>query len=360
MMGAAIRKDVALLLRDRGALLSLFALPVVFMLVFGAMFADDHARRRVIAIWHAPDDARGETIARAVAASIAFAPTLGRDAAAVHAEVLTGRADAGVVVGAQRVEVVIARALPQHVRGPLQSALEGLILRALVPPNVQLPPVTVTEVPIAAASPVAAASAAVSSFQISVPGNAVLFGFFLSLSVALSFAQERRTGTWQRLLAAPVPRWHALAAMLVPYFFIGAAQLAFFFTLGALGFGMEIAGSHVALIALSLALVYCAIALGLLFAAIGGSERQLGGFGSVTLLVMGMLGGCMVPRQAMPPFMQSLGLGVPHGWALDGYGDVLSLAGTTLGDVAPSLAALLLFGTAFAAIGLARFRFEFL
>jgi ABC-2 type transport system permease protein len=360
MIGAAIRKDLALLRRDRGALLSLFALPVVFMLVFGAMFDADPARRRVIAIGatqagplpEASTEASTQALAGALTASLAFTPVRAGDAAAVWARVLAGGADAGIILGADRVELVIASALPEHVRAPLAGALEGLVLRALVPPDVQLPRIRVTELP---AQPRAGP---VSSFQISVPGNAVLFGFFLSLSVALSFAQERRTGTWRRLLAAPVPRWHALVALLVPYFFIGAVQLAFFFALGALGFGMEIAGSLAALIALSLALVYCAVALGLLFAAIGGSERQLGAFGSVALLVMGMVGGSMVPRQVMPAFMQSLGRVVPHGWALDGYHEVLVRAGTTLGDVLPSLAALLLFGTAFASIGLALFRFE--
>lgn len=356
MIGAAIRKDVLLLVRDRGALLCLFALPVVFMLVFGAMFHVDPTQRRTVAVWAPPSDPRGAAVTAALNASGVFAVRLEDDAAALRAAVAAGRADAGIalVPGAVElgVELVVDRALPLHVRGPLQGALEGLVLRALVPPDVALPRILVAEVP---DGPPAAP---VSSFQISVPGNAVLFGFFLALTVAMSFAQERRTGTWQRLLAAPVPRWHALAAMLVPYFFVGAAQLAFFFALGALVFGMEISGSLAALAALSLALVYCAVSLGLLFAAIGGSERQLGGFGSVALLVMGMIGGCMVPRQAMPHLMQSLGLAVPHGWALDGYNDVLVHAGTTIVDVLPSLAALVIFGSAFAAIGLAMFRFE--
>ena len=38
--------------------------------------------------------------------------------------------------------------------------------------------------------------------------------------------------------------------------------------------------------------------------------------------------------------------------------DVLVRAGTTVGDIAPSVTALLLFGSAFAAVGLALFRFE--
>src|SRR5687768_13832931 len=64
--------------------------------------------------------------------------------------------------------------------------------------------------------------AAISGFQVAVPGNAVLFGFFIALSVATQFASERRTGTWQRLLAAPVPRWQAIAGTLVPYYLIAA------------------------------------------------------------------------------------------------------------------------------------------
>lgn len=242
MIAAVIAKDVALLVRDRGALLSLFALPLVFMAAFGAVFS------------------------RGVAAA--------------------------------------------------------------------------------------------SGLQVAVPSNAVLFGFFLALTVALSFTTERRSGAWRRLLAAPVSRHHALLASLVPYLLIGCAQLAFLFAVGAFGFGMHIAGSLVALAVMSVAVVYCAVSLGLLLAALGNTERQLGSMGSVSLLIMGLVGGCMVPRLAMPPAMQTLGLFVPHGWALDGYHDVLVRTGTTVIDIAPCALALAGFGTVFAVIGIARFRFE--
>ena len=73
---------------------------------------------------------------------------------------------------------------------------------------------------------------------------------------------------------------------------------------------------------------------------------------------MGMLGGCMLPRLIMPTFMKTLGLGVPHAWALDGYYAILVRQGTGLVDVLPSIVALLVFGTVFAGLGLALFRFE--
>ena len=47
MIGATIRKDTQLLLRDRGRLLMLFVMPIVFIVVFGSMFkfGPDQANR---------------------------------------------------------------------------------------------------------------------------------------------------------------------------------------------------------------------------------------------------------------------------------------------------------------------------
>jgi ABC-2 type transport system permease protein len=355
MIGAAIRKDVALLLRDRGALISLFLLPIVFIVTFGAMFnfGPDAGKPRPVAIWYAAGDARGEAIAKVLGESTGFVAEPAASADAVRERVAGGALVAGFVIPASGpVELVIDLGAPVQVRGPLQGALTGVVMRATMPPTAGT--AIEAKTPPGLAKPLAN----ITSFQVTVPGNAVLFGFFIALTVAMAFVGERRTGTWRRLLAAPVPRWKALLATLVPYYLVGVLQLAFLFGIGAGVFGMQIAGSLVALVVLSLALVLCAVSLGLLMAAIARTEKQLGGVGSVILLVMGMLGGCMFPRLIMPAFMKQLGLAVPHGWALDGYYDVLVREGTTLGSVAPSVLVLLAFSTGFAGFGLVLFRFE--
>jgi len=357
VIGAAIKKDVWLLLRDRGALISLFLLPIIFIVAFGSMFqfGPSESRPRTIAVWHAPGDARGEAIVKAVGQAEGFAPAMAPSADAARAQVAAEDAAAGLVIPARGpVELVIDLGAPTQVRGPLQGALTGIVVRALVPMPAGLPPLVEAKTPPGIAKPLAN----ISSFQVTVPGNAVLFGFFIALTTAMAFAGERRSGTWRRLLAAPVPRWKALIATLVPYYLVGVTQLAFLFGIGAGVFGMRVAGSLGALVALSLVVVFCAVALGLLMAALGGSEKQLGGVGSVVLLVMGMLGGCMVPRLVMPAFMKQLGLAVPHGWALDGYYDVLVREGTTIADIAPQLGVLLAFGVGFATLGVVLFRFE--
>jgi len=197
-----------------------------------------------------------------------------------------------------------------------------------------------------------------SAFQLYVPGSAVLFGFFLALTVGISFVHERRSGTFRRLLAAPVRRPLLLVAKLVPYYLVGLAQMAFLFGLGVVAFGMEVGGSPLALALLTSAVVFAAVSLGLFIASFGGTERQVGAIGSVCLLVMGLLGGCMVPRALMPASMQKFGLFTPHAWALDGYYDVLVRAGAGVADVALPIAAVAGFGLAFAAIGALRFDFE--
>src|SRR5580692_13211861 len=81
MIGATIRKDVALLLRDRGRLMMLFAMPVVFIVVFGSMFtggSNNRGKPRPIAVWHASgdaaSDARGAAIERVLAMTPGFTP----------------------------------------------------------------------------------------------------------------------------------------------------------------------------------------------------------------------------------------------------------------------------------------------
>jgi ABC-2 type transport system permease protein len=356
VIGATILKDVRLLLRDRGRLMMLFAMPVVFIAVFGAMFkggGPGRGKPRPIAIWHAAGDARGDAVEHTLGATPGFAARPLGSADEVRASVAHDETVAGLIVPASGpIELSIDTGAPMQVVAPLQGALTGVVMRAVMP--VAMPPPIIVQAPPGIARPLED----VSGFQVTVPGNAVLFAFFISMTVAMSFASERTTGTWRRLLASPIPRWQALVGKLIPYYLLGCVQLALLFGLGAGVFGMKVAGSVAALVALSAAVVLCASMLGLLVAATGWTEKQIGSGVPVIVLVMGLLGGCMFPRLFMPEFMQKLGLAVPHGWALDGYYDVLIRQGTSIVDIAPQLGALVGFAALFGVIGVWRFRFE--
>ena len=367
MIGASIRKEVWLLMRDRGRLLSLFALPVVFMIVFGTMFkfGPDKREAQTIGIVRTADDPRGAAIERAVNDTPGFTTQRYGSADALRVAVAHDTLRAGLVIARQvdpdhPIELVIDEGSSLQTRAPLQGALIGIVTRALAPASATASaapaprPLVVPRTPPGLAPPLQN----VTAFQVTVPGNAVLFAFFLSLAVAITFAHERHTGVWKRMLAAPVPRWQALLGKLVPYLLISFVQLTFLFGLGVGIFGMKIAGSIGALVVLSIALSLCSVTFGFLVSSFGGTERQIGSTVPVVVLVMGLLGGCMFPRMFMPGFMKQLGTAVPQSWALDGYYDVLIREGTGIVQIAPQLTALVAFSVVFTALGLWRFQFE--
>ena len=361
---AAAIKDTQLLLRDRGALASLFALPIIFIAVFGAMFEGQEpagsGQARALPIAYEDGHARGEAIAGLLEETGAFSLERMSDADAVRSRIARGAAPAGLIIPpdfeplrGRGAELVVDPSAAPQVAAALRGAVTAIVARAVFGGLDEVALVEVRAPPEAGE-----VRAAPTGFQVAVPGNAVLFGFFLALTMALSFVEERESGTWRRLMAAPLPKRALLWAKLAPYFAIGLLQMGLLFGVGALAFGMQVAGSLAALFALTAAVVFCAVALGLLIASLGGSSKQIGAVGSIAQLVMGLVGGAMIPRIAMPESMQLIGLATPHAWALDAYYDVLVRADTALRDIAPSIAALMGFGLAFAALGALRFRFE--
>jgi ABC-type Na+ efflux pump permease subunit len=353
MFAAAVQKDIQLLVRDRGAVLTMFLLPIVFIAVFGSMFqTGERSAPRDVAVW--AEGERGDRIRAALDASGGFRAVAQPTPDAVRAAVAAERVRVGVIapeVGP--VELSLDEGAPLQVRAPLEGAVRAVVTVALTG---SAPPtgLVVVRTPPGIDEPLRG----ITSFQVAVPGNSVLFGFFLAITVALSFVEERRSGTWRRVLAAPVHRGAMLVAKLVPYVLMGLLQFTFLFGIGAAFFGMRVGGSVVALVVITLAVVLCATALGLAIAALGGTEKQVGSIGSISLLIMGLLGGAMVPRMQMPDLMARISHAVPHSWALDGYYTVLVRDGAGLGDVWLEVVVLLAFTVGFAGFGLARFRFE--
>jgi ABC-2 type transport system permease protein len=281
-------------------------------------------------------------------------------AEAVRQLVAVAEVSAGLVLdsafdpaGGKPAELVIDGGAAPQVRGPIEGAVRELV-RGAVYGKGWTTPILVLSSPPGIRKPISD----LNGFQVTVPGNAVLFGFFIALTCALSFVEERRTGTFRRLMAAPVTRPLIVLAKLVPFVVIGAIQMTFLFGFGAVAFGLRVGGSTAALVLLSAAVVVCACALGLFIASFSGTEKQVGAIGSICILIMGLAGGAMVPRLLMPQGLQTLGLCTPHGWALDGYYELLVRDGAGLADVAPQIGAVLAFAAGFAVVGALRFRFE--
>ncbi len=126
--------------------------------------------------------------------------------------------------------------------------------------------------------------------------------------MANSVLQEKREGSFRRLLVAPMSRAVMLAGKLLPYYIINLIQLAIMLGMSSLLFGMSLGRSPAGLVVVSLAAAATATGLGVLVSALVRTEAQAGGLTVLLLLTMSALGGCFVPRFIMPDWLKTMGL----------------------------------------------------
>lgn len=199
--------------------------------------------------------------------------------------------------------------------------------------------------------------------QQNVPGWALFGVFFISGILAQSILEEKRTGAFRRLVAAPMSRSTVMLGKLVPHVIVNLIQITILFLVGYFvlpltGLPRLEWGAHPeGLIVISVCASITANALGLMLAALAKSEQQLGGLSTLLVLTLAAIGGVMVPRFVMPDFMQALGVISPHAWALNAYQDIL-MRGYGIAEILPECAVLLAMAVAMFAVAVRKFKWD--
>jgi ABC-2 type transport system permease protein len=202
----------------------------------------------------------------------------------------------------------------------------------------------------------------INSLNLTVPGFAVMFIFLTAQTTAQAIYTEKRTGSFRRLLAAPISKATILVGKMTPNFLVGLAQTIVIFGAGlsllpVLGIEpMTLGSDPLALMLLCLAVVLCSTSLGVLIAAIARTEGQISGLSQVLLWIFGFAGILLV---GMPvgSTLETVSQVIPHYWANEAFMDLL-VRGQGLADITPSILVLLGFTAAFLAVGLWRFKFD--
>ncbi len=196
-----------------------------------------------------------------------------------------------------------------------------------------------------------------------VPGYAIIFVFLSAQATAFSIYQEKRLGSFRRLLAAPISKAELLLGKMIPNFVIGLIQIVIIFAvsmslLPTLGLDrLTLGDDPLALVLVSLVLALCSTGLGIFIAAIARSEAQIGGMSALALWTMGAVGGCLFPPFLLGGFLDTVGKVVPHYWAIQAYQDLI-VRGRVLADVTTEIFVLLGFSLVFFLIGLWQFEFD--
>ena len=198
-----------------------------------------------------------------------------------------------------------------------------------------------------------------------VPGICVLFVFLSSTSVARSLFDERKSGTLRRLMSAPLSRAALMAGKMVPVFLLTLIQIIVIFTVGAfllpvMGFGrLAVGNDPLAWAITSILIALCSTCLGVLISTLAKTEGQVSGISNALLWIAGFLGGAIFPAVFLQqiPVMNVLMKLVPQSWAITAYYDVLT-RGKGLPDIWLNLVVLVGFSIVFFVIGVRRFKFE--
>jgi len=199
--------------------------------------------------------------------------------------------------------------------------------------------------------------------QLAVPGFTIMFVFLTAQMTARSIYDEKKVGSFRRLLAAPMSKASLLAGKMLPNFVTGLIQIGVIFAFGTIGLRLMgltplTLGDHPLVVALVAVLVaLCSSGLGTLIAAIARTENQIGGLSAVVLWVMGVLGGSFIPLFYLENFLGPLPRIVPHYWVNHAFNDLM-IRGLGLADVAVEMAALLGFTALFFVVGLWKFDFD--
>jgi ABC-2 type transport system permease protein len=401
---ALVRKDLALFIRDRRAVVVSVITPICIAGFFGFLFggngdnspvtrvpvalADlDHSEltQAIVADLErdqslevtamTPEEARGQVANGKLRAAIIFPPGFAAAAARVLEAGASGAGGAGNALGAgggSAASAVLGGAAGAVAGGAAggggkpsvellydpSQALVRPIVEGLVTQHV-MHQITRDALPV----PFTLKNEAVSSgphynsYAHSFAGMSVQFILFMSIDAGVNLLLMRQQGVWRRLRAAPLSRATLLGSRVVGTTLIALMILAVVYLAAMLIFGVRIAGSVAGFAAVAVAFAILAATTGLMIASLGRSVGATRGLSIFAALILVMLGGAWVPAFVFPEWLQNVSEFVPTRWAVDGF-DAMTWRGLTFHAALLPVAVTLGWSVVFAAIAVWRFDWE--
>ena len=192
-----------------------------------------------------------------------------------------------------------------------------------------------------------------SNFTLS--GYLTMFIFFAAALSAEAIARERRNQTLERLLTNGVRRESIILGKFLTGAYRGVMQVVVLWGVGIVAFGIDLGASPLAVVLISLAIVFTSSAFGVMLAALVRTAEGASSVGVLVSLVLAPLGGSWWPLFITPDWMQALGKLTPHGWANTAFNNLM-LFHADFGDVVINMVAVAAFGVVFLIVAFTRFR----
>jgi ABC-2 type transport system permease protein len=191
------------------------------------------------------------------------------------------------------------------------SRLVSRISPILIPPRISLDVQTV---------PIKKRRSASSDFYTANVSRMMVMCLLFLLDVLLrDFYEERENNTLTRLRVGPVSAGLFTFSKMAFAFLGGLFSIVLVWTGMAALFGVRMDASQwFMLVPFSCILTAALVGIDMLIHAFSRSRSQAQAFSPAVIIVFSMLGGCMVPVEVLPPFMQKAALFSPVYWGVNG------------------------------------------
>lgn len=193
----------------------------------------------------------------------------------------------------------------------------------------------------------------ISYYSAGMTGMFLLFG---SMFGAFSFVKERREQTLARMLSTPASKLAIVGGKAIGVLMIGVGQFALLLVGTHFLFGVDWGNNVAATALVGLAEALAAAGLAMTLAALGKSERAIGGIAPAAIMLFAATGGSMIPTEQLPEFLLPVQVVSPVYWTVNGFIDLMR--GASMADVLPGIGAVLAIGAALFVFGVWRLRYE--
>ena len=344
VVGAVVAANVRRLARDPIGMAFVFVVPFVLILVVGVTVPDADAPRPLGYV-------AGTGVPAALEARLAEDPKL-RTVPYADVDALTAAVRRGHVAAGASTDLDASGALevtwwtdPGRAPDPaLRAAVVVAVAEASAAGgSAAAPPFAVAERTIGSAG-----APVTGGFARAAPAYLILFVFLNTLVAAWGLPADRTSGVARRSHASPAGAGALVAGEVGYRFGLGLVQSIVVVVVGALLFGVSW-GDPWAIAAIVAAFAALSAAASVALGSWARTPEQVTSFAPLLGIALAMLGGCMWPLEAMGPALRAVAGAVPHAYAVEAFQQVIG-GGAGIADIAPQLAALVVFGFGFAVL----------
>jgi ABC-2 type transport system permease protein len=174
------------------------------------------------------------------------------------------------------------------------------------------------------------------------------------LTAAIELVITRQLGISRRMFGTPTTIGTIILGESLGRIAFALVQGAFIVLVSALLFGVDWGNP---LLVAAVVAVFALVAGGasMVIGTVAANPSQAGALGPALVLLLGLLGGAMVPLEVFPETMRTIARLTPHAWAMEALSRATS-AGAGVADILPQLAVLAGFAAVFFGIAALRFR----